>query len=105
MRDFIHVSDLADAHVLALSHILGSRENLMLNCGYGRGYSVRQVIDTLNQCLETPIKAEVTGRRSGDATEIVADCSKIRDVLKWNPKRDDLKVIVQSTLAWERGRH
>jgi len=101
VRDFIHVSDLADAHVLALEHLLSERQNLILNCGYGHGFSVRQVIDSLNRIVDQPITTIVDERRQGDPSELVADTGRIRQLIGWHPRRDDLEEILKSALAWE----
>jgi UDP-glucose 4-epimerase len=102
LRDYIHVSDLADAHVKALEYLERGGENVTLNCGYGHGFSVHQVIDKVSVAAGQKINAEVTARRAGDPAALVADNGKIRTVLNWQPKYDDLEKIVQTALAWER---
>ncbi len=102
IRDYVHVSDLIDAHVLALDHLLSKRQNLILNCGYGRGHSVRQVLDTAQSLSDRALSVRTSSRRDGDAPSLVADTSRLRDVLGWKPQYDDLKTIVETALAWER---
>ena len=102
IRDYIHVSDLADAHVLTLEHILQKKQNLTLNCGYGHGYSVRQVLDVVRQLADHPLSINIASRRAGDVAVLVADTRKIRQRLGWVPHFDDLHVIIESALNWER---
>jgi len=102
IRDYIHVSDLADAHVLALEYLLQNKKNLTLNCGYGRGFSVKEALDVVRKLADGPMTIRSAERREGDAAELVADSKKIREVLGWKPKRDDLEEIVSSALEWER---
>ena len=101
IRDYIHVSDLADAHVLALEYLLQNKKNLILNCGYGRGFSVREVLEVVQKLAGGPMTIRGSERREGDAKELVADSGKIREVLGWEPKRDNLEEIVGSALEWE----
>lgn len=101
IRDYVHVSDLAFAHVLTLRHLLEKRENLTLNCGYGHGFSVREVLDVVEDLADRPMVIKSAGRRDGDASIVVSDSRKIRNVLNWSPKFDDLRGIVKSTLDWE----
>jgi UDP-glucose 4-epimerase len=101
IRDFIHVSDLVDAHHLALQHLLDDGQNLLCNVGYGRGYSVKQVIDTVKEVAARDFLVRVAPARAGDPIESVADSSKIRQLLHWTPKYDDLSVIARHALAWE----
>lgn len=102
VRDYIHVSDLADAHVQALRYLRDGGGSLTLNCGYGHGYSVRQVIDQVNSINATPITVEEQPRRPGDPPELVAAVDQIHRVLDWKPQYDDLEVIVRTSLQWER---
>ena len=99
VRDYIHVSDLADAHVQGLSYLRSGGSSVTLNCGYGHGYSVREVIDQVNRVNGAPITAEEHPRRPGDPPELVAAVDKIRRVLDWTPRYDDLDVIVRTSLA------
>lgn len=102
IRDYIHVSDLADAHVLALLHLRRGGESLVLNCGYGRGASVHEVVRTLEAVSGEPVPAVLADRRPGDPPQLVAGADRIRERLGWVPKHDDLEGIVRSALAWER---
>jgi UDP-glucose 4-epimerase len=102
VRDYIHVSDLADAHVQALRYLRAGGTSVTLNCGYGHGYSVRQVVDQVNRVNGLPIAVEEQPRRPGDPPELVAAVEKIRRVLDWTPKYDNLEVIVRTSLEWER---
>lgn len=102
IRDYIHVCDVADAHVLALRHLTDSSRSFVLNCGYGHGYSVRQVLDAVQDVAGVPMTIREAGRRDGDAAVLVSDSRKIRETLGWRPRFDDLKAIVKSALDWER---
>ncbi|ODN69815.1 UDP-glucose 4-epimerase [Methylobrevis pamukkalensis] len=101
LRDYIHVSDLIEAHVLALAHLMGGGESLTANCGYGEGYSVLEVIDAVKRVSGADFPVEITGRRAGDPASLVADSSRIRDLLGWTPQYQDLDAIVGHALAWE----
>lgn len=102
VRDYIHVEDLASAHVRALEYLRNGGQSRTLNCGYGHGYSVREVISTVNRLHGTPIKTVEGPRRAGDPPSLVARAQQVREVLGWKPQFDDLSVIVQSQLAWEK---
>jgi UDP-glucose 4-epimerase len=101
IRDYIHVSDLVAAHMQALNHLNDGGESLVVNCGYGHGYSVSEVIDTVRAVSGRPIEARIAPRRAGDPVAIVADSSRIRSRLGWEPRYDDLSKIVEHTLRWE----
>lgn len=102
VRDFIHVSDLADAHVRVLDWLGSGRRNGTFNCGYGRGYSVRDVLAALEKVTGRKLTVSYTGRRAGDSPEIIADSSLIRRETGWTPRHDDLETIVRTALEWER---
>lgn len=102
VRDYIHVSDLADAHIQALDYLRKGGESTLLNCGYGHGFSVREVIDAVNRVNGTPINVEQHPRRAGDPPSLVAAVDKIHRTLDWMPKYDDLEFIVKTSLEWER---
>lgn len=102
VRDFVHVSDLAEAHVLALSHLLQGGASAVMNCGYGRGFSVRQVLAAVERVAGHPVPTVLADRRPGDPASLVAHAERIRRTLNWRPRHDDLDRIVASALAWER---
>lgn len=102
VRDYIHVSDLVAAHRLALDYLQGGGEPTTLNCGYGHGASVRQVIASVARVAGHPLSVKEKPRRPGDPPWLVADATKIRSTLGWNPKHDDLDEIVRSAYAWEK---
>ena len=101
IRDYIHVSDLIDAHLKALDHLRKGGDSAIFNCGYGRGYSVRQVIDTVKRVSGVDFPVDVMPRRPGDPPALVAKADRIREILDWQPRRDDLEQIVASALKWE----
>jgi UDP-glucose 4-epimerase len=101
IRDYIHVDDLADAHLLAVEYLLGGGKSDVFNCGYGRGFSVRQVIEAVKRVTGIDFRDEDAPRRDGDPPELVADTSKIMRELDWRPARDDLETIVRSAWNWE----
>ena len=102
VRDYIHVEDLAAAHLKALDYLRAGGESLTLNCGYGRGYSVRELIAMVEQVAGRPLNKQEAPRRDGDPPVLVAEATKIRSALDWSPRYDDLEQIVSSSLAWER---
>lgn len=102
VRDYIHVEDLAKAHVMALDYMASGGESRVLNCGYGRGFTVREVIDVVKSESGVDFPVQQTGRRAGDPGALMADNSRIREVLGWQPDHDDLTVIVKTALAWEK---
>jgi UDP-glucose 4-epimerase len=102
IRDYIHVSDLVRAHSDALGYLRGGGASATLNCGYGRGFSVLDVIETVKRVSNVDFKVELAGRRAGDPTHIVAASDRARATLNWQPRFDDLQTIVTHALAWER---
>ena len=102
IRDYIHVQDLALAHVAALRRLLDDPAPLVLNCGYGHGFSVREVLDTFHRVTGIDLDPEIGPRRPGDPAELVADNRSILDILDWQPERDDLERIIGSAWAWEK---
>ena len=103
VRDYIHVSDLAAAHVLALEALIAQPDrSLTMNCGYGRGFSVREVLDAVDRVTNASIHRVEQPRRAGDPAALVSDPSRIRDTLPWQPRFADLETIVGHALQWER---
>ena len=105
VRDYIHVEDLARAHLDALRHLRDGGTSGTFNVGYGHGYSVREVIDAMARAHGAPIPVSEQPRRAGDPPELVAECARIRQVLGWRPQLDDLDLICQTSLDWERRLH
>ena len=103
VRDYIHVSDLVAAHRLALDRLRTGASSIVANCGYGRGYSVHDVIESVERVHGRPIDARLTDRRAGDAASVVANSARARKDLGWEPGFDNLDVIVETALAWEKG--
>jgi UDP-glucose 4-epimerase len=102
VRDYIHVEDLAAAHLKALDYLRAGGESTTLNCGYGRGFSVREVLDTVARVAGQPLNVIESPRRAGDPAELVARADRIRSTLGWAPNHADLDGIVRTALAWER---
>ena len=102
VRDYIHVEDLADAHLKAIDYLRGGGASQILNCGYGHGYSVREVLDTVQRVHGAPLNIIEQERRPGDPPALIAGADKVRDVLGWTPHYDDLEEIARSSLNWER---
>jgi UDP-glucose 4-epimerase len=103
VRDYIHVDDLAGAHVKALKYLLDGGDSTVLNCGYGKGYSVREVVDVMAKVSGSAFVAEETDRRAGDPPALIANNNKIRNTLGWAPQYDDLELICRNALDWEIG--
>ena len=102
LRDYIHVEDLATAHLDALTYLRKKGESTVLNCGYGHGYSVREVLAAVERANGKPLNIHEEARRAGDPPELVAVAERIRNVLGWTPRFDDLDTIVRTSLEWER---
>ena len=103
VRDYIHVSDLATAHVHALEALMAEpTRSLTMNCGYGRGFSVLEVLDAVDRVTNSPIERRFEGRRAGDPASLISDPSLIRKTLPWQPQYADLDTIITHALAWER---
>lgn len=101
IRDYIHVEDLADIHVLAVKYLERDGESTVMNCGYGKGFSVLDVINTLKKISGHDFKVVISGRRPGDAEKLVADSTKARKLLGWTPKYDNLELICKTAYDWE----
>jgi UDP-glucose 4-epimerase len=101
VRDYIHVEDLARAHVDALRYLEQGGASETFNCGYGRGFSVREVLRMVEKVSGVKLRIEDGPRRAGDAAELVAEAGKVRKVLGWGPRHDELEVICSSAYRWE----
>ena len=102
IRDYIHVSDLTSAHSAALAYLRSGAPSVTLDCGYGHGFSVLEVIEAVKRVAGVDFKVEVAARRPGDPAQIVAKAQAIRTALAWRPRYDDLATIIEHALAWER---
>ena len=102
VRDYIHVEDLADAHLKALSYLESDGTSTTMNCGYGHGYSVREVLSAVEGASESTIDVIEAPRRAGDPPSLIASADRIRRTIGWRPRFDDLDTIVRSSLDWER---
>jgi UDP-glucose 4-epimerase len=102
VRDYIHVEDLATAHVDALTYLRDGGKSLIANCGYGHGYSVREVIASVEKIAGLKLDVREEPRRAGDPPALVARAQKVRDAFGWKPKLDDIDTIVRTSLEWER---
>ena len=101
VRDYIHVEDLAVAHVRALDYLRGGGASVVLNCGYGHGFSVREVLASVERVSGRPLRIREEPRRAGDPPVLVARADRVRSLLGWKPRLDDLDTIVRTSLAWE----
>lgn len=102
VRDYVHVEDLAAAHIAALRYLRDGGTPVTLNAGYGRGYSVREVLAAVDRAHGSAVPSVEQPRRPGDPPELVAECRRIHEVLDWTPTRHDLELMARSTLDWER---
>ena len=101
IRDFLHVADMAEAHLAALRYLEDGGDTVLLNCGYGEGASVQEVVDAIGRVTGQPLPTVPAPRRTGDPPQLIADDAKIRTVLGWTPRFDDLDLIVRSAVEWE----
>jgi len=101
IRDYIHVSDLADIHLEVAKYLLKNLESNLFNCGYGNGYSVLDVVNTTNSIYQNKIIYRFSNRREGDVEKLISDTSKLLKYIKWQPKYNDLKEIINSSIKWE----
>ncbi|GEO83501.1 MULTISPECIES: UDP-glucose 4-epimerase GalE [Alphaproteobacteria] len=101
VRDYIHVADLVEAHMCALEHLRRGGASLVANCGYGQGYSVLEVLDSVAKVSGRPLSVDYASRRAGDAAFVVADATLARELLGWEPRHADLDAIVETAFAWE----
>jgi len=102
IRDYIHVEDLASAHLKGLEYLEAGNDSDTFNCGYGHGFSVLEVLETMRKVSEVDFVADMKDRRAGDPSILISDNSKIRKVMKWEPKFDDLALICKTALDWEK---
>lgn len=102
IRDYIHVDDLSDAHILALEYLASGGSSNIFNCGYGHGYSVKEVVNTVRKVTGINFPVVETERRPGDPPSLIADSSKIRRELGWTPRHDDLEYIIKTAWDWEK---
>ncbi|MDD5101047.1 MAG: UDP-glucose 4-epimerase GalE [Syntrophales bacterium] len=102
VRDYIHVDDLASAHLSALDRLMRTGKTEIMNCGYGHGYSVREVVDIARKVTGIAFPVEETVRRAGDPPALVADSRRIRELTGWKPLHDDLEFIIQTAWEWEK---
>ena len=102
IRDYIHISDLADIHIKSLEYLFKNDQSGIFNCGYGTGYSVKQVIECLNELVETNINFEIGPRRNGDSGYIVSNPEKFIKATLWKPSFNNLKYILKTAIAWEK---
>lgn len=102
IRDYVHVSDLAQAHLAAIERLREGAASTTLNCGYGRGYSVYEVVEAFRRVSGQALDYEVAPRRAGDPPQLIADNAAIRTVLDWRPRFDDIDFIVETAIDWER---
>ena len=100
LRDYIHISDLSQAHLLALEHLRKGGDSEFINLGNGQGFSVKEVIDAARKITGKPIEAKIAARRVGDPSRLVADAKKAREVLGWNPQFPDIESIIKSAWTW-----
>ncbi len=104
IRDYIHVTDLAQAHLRALDYLEEDNQPKILNCGYGQGYSVKQIIESVERISQKKVPIEITSRRPGDPAELVADPTELMNVLDWQPQYNNIDTIVSTAFNWERQR-
>jgi UDP-glucose 4-epimerase len=102
VRDYIHVEDLATAHLNSLDYLRAGGKSLVANVGYGHGYSVREVLSSVEKIAGLKLDVREEPRRAGDPPSLVARCEKIRELLKWQPRLDDIDTIVRTSLEWEK---
>ena len=102
IRDYIHVSDLAEIHYICGKNLIKNNKSKIFNCGYGKGVSVKEVIKSLNKILGFQISTKIGRRRPGDSIKVVANTAKLHKYLSWKPKFNNLKLILNSSLKWEK---
>ena len=100
-RDYIHISDLANIHVKVLEFLMKKKQSEIFNCGYGKGYSVKEVLDVANIVCNNKINIQNGARRIGDAEKLVSDISKLKRMIDWTPKYNKLDFIIKTAIDWE----
>ena len=101
IRDYVHVSDLADIHIKGLNYLKKNEKSFILNCGYGKGYSVQQIVNIFKK-IKNGVEVKYQKRRLGDIAQVYANTKKFKKVLKWRPKYNNIKLIIQSAIKWEK---
>ena len=102
IRDYIHVSDLSDIHIKAAEYLIKTQKSEIINCGYGTGFSVKNVLDTVNKISGKEITTEVGARRVGDSSMLVSDISRLNNLFHWKPQYKDLSFIIKTSIDWEK---
>lgn len=102
IRDYIHISDLADIHVKSLEFLLKKKHSTIMNCGYGKGYSVKEILNSMNKICKGKLKIKYEKRRPGDAESLVADVRKLMKTIKWAPNYNNLNIILKTSIEWEK---
>jgi len=102
VRDYIHVDDLARAHLNALDYLRDGGKSLIANCGYGHGYSVREVLSSVEKIAGIKLEVREEPRRAGDPPALIAQADRVREILGWHPQLDDIDTIVRTSLEWEK---
>tara|TARA_B110000438_G_scaffold36611_1_gene36363 strand:+ start:212 stop:1186 length:975 start_codon:yes stop_codon:yes gene_type:complete len=102
IRDYIHVSDLSDIHIKAAEYLIKTQKSEIINCGYGTGFSVKNVLDTVNKISGKEITTEVGARRVGDSSMLVSDISRLNNLFHWKPQYNDLSFIIKTSIDWEK---
>ena len=101
IRDYVHVSDLANIHIKGLKYLNDNKKSFLLNCGYGKGYSVKQIVDIFKK-IKKGVDVQYQKRRPGDIAQVYANTKKFKKILKWRPKYNNIKLIIQSAIKWEK---
>ena len=101
IRDYVHVSDLADIHIKGLNYLQKKQKSFILNCGYGKGYSVKQIVNIFKK-IKKNVEVQYQKRRPGDIAQVYASTKKFKKILKWRPKYNNIKLIIQSAIKWEK---
>ena len=101
IRDYIHVSDLANIHIKCINYLEKNKKSIILNCGYGKGYSVQQIVNIFKK-IKNNVKVQYQKRRPGDIAQVYANTKKFKKILRWKPKYNDIKLIIKSAIKWEK---